>query len=83
MPDIKKTLEMVYLLKEKHAKSDKAERELETNFLISDNIWAKAKIPNETGKVGLWLGSNVMIEYSFEEAIVILERNFANAIFRL
>ena len=48
---------------------------METNFLISDNIWARAKIPNNTGNVGLWLGANVMVEYSFDEAISILERN--------
>lgn len=74
---------MVKLLQTKHALKQAEERVIETNFLISDNIWAKAKIPNDTGKVGLWLGSNVMIEYSFEEAIVILERNMNNAILRL
>jgi hypothetical protein len=56
---------------------------MEANFLISDNIWARAKIPNDTGKVGLWLGANVMVEYSFEEALVLLERNLSNAMFRI
>jgi prefoldin subunit 5 len=83
MPDIKKTLEAVRLLQEKHAEEDEEKRSLQTNFLISDNIWAKAKIANDTGKVGLWLGANVMVEYSFDEAIVILEKNHGNAINRL
>jgi prefoldin subunit 5 len=56
---------------------------MDANFLISDNIWAKAKIPNDTGKVGLWLGANVMVEYDFEEAIKLLERNLGNALFRI
>jgi len=56
---------------------------METNFLISDNIWAKAKIPNDTGRVGLWLGANVMVEYDFEEALKLLERNMENAHIRL
>ena len=52
---------------------------METNFLVSDNIWAKAKLPNNTGKVGLWLGANVMVEYNFSDAIVLLGKNLHNA----
>jgi len=52
---------------------------MNTNFLLSDNIWAKAKVPNTTGKVGLWLGANVMVEYTYAEAIVLLGKNLANA----
>ena len=52
---------------------------MDANFLISDNVWAKAKIPNETGRVGLWLGANVMVEYNFEEALKLLEKNLSNA----
>ena len=55
------------------------EKEVETNFLVSDNIWAKATIPNDTGKVGLWLGANVMVEYSYDEALKLLMKNLTNA----
>lgn len=72
LPDIKKTLEMVAMLKSRAQGEDRA---VETNFLVSDNIWAKATIPNETGKVGLWLGANVMVEYSYDEAIKLLMKN--------
>ena len=58
-PDIRKTLEVVRMLKDKHGKQE----EMKTNFLISDNVWAKATIPNDTGKVGLWLGANVVSPY--------------------
>jgi prefoldin subunit 5 len=74
-PDIKKTLEMVKLLKDKHQKSEA----MQTNFLLSDNVWSKATIPNDTGRVGLWLGANVMVEYSHDEAIAILQKNLTNA----
>jgi prefoldin subunit 5 len=57
---------MVALLKGKAVSDNK---EINTNFLLSDNIWAKAKVPNTSGKVGLWLGANVMVEYTYEEAI--------------
>lgn len=76
VPEIKRTLEMVAMLKQKHDGDDK---EVDANFLISDNIWAKAKCPNNTGKVGLWLGANVMVEYTFADAIVLLGKNLSNA----
>ena len=76
LPDIKKTLEMVAMLKSRY---DTEEKELNTNFLLSDNIWAKAKIPNNSGKVGLWLGANVMVEYSYDEALKLLAKNLKNA----
>ena len=72
MPEIKRSLKMVAMLKQKH---DGDSKEVDTNFLISDNIWAKAKIPNDTGKVGLWLGANVMVEYTHVDAIALLSRN--------
>ena len=67
---------MVAMLKQKHETEDKV---VDTNFLISDNIWAKAKVPNDTGKVGLWLGANVMVEYNFADALVLLAKNLSNA----
>ena len=76
LPDIKKTLEMVAMLKQKYDGDDK---EVDSNFLVSDNIWAKAKIPNNTGKVGLWLGANVMVEYNFADALQLLAKNLSNA----
>ena len=76
LPEIKRTLEMVAMLKQKHGEEDKV---VDSNFLISDNIWAKAKIPNETGKVGLWLGANVMVEYNFADALQLLAKNLSNA----
>ena len=76
LPDIKKTLEMVALLKSRHESENQA---VETNFLVSDNIWAKATLPNETGRVGLWLGANVMVEYSHDDALKLLSRNLESA----
>ena len=83
LPDIKKTLETVKMLKEKNSQEEEDKKSFDTNFLISDNIWAKAKVPNDTGKVGLWLGANVMVEYGFDEAMKILEANLKNAEVRL
>jgi len=40
----------------------------------------KEKIPKGTNKVSLWLGANIMVEYSFEEARALLTRNLENAL---
>ena len=76
VPEIKRTLEMVVMLKQKHESDDK---EVDTNYLVTDNIWAKAKLPNDTGRVGLWLGANVMVEYNFADALALLSKNLSNA----
>lgn len=36
-------------------------------------------MPNECGKVGLWLGANVMVEYTHDDALKLLAKNLANA----
>ena len=81
MPDIKKSLDMLRLLKEKHANAES--KEMDVNFLVSDNMWARAKVRNEDGNVRLWLGANVLVEYSFEEAATLLDKNLENAKIRL
>ena len=65
---------MVEMLKGKNLKNE----DVESNFLLSDNIWAKATIPCYD-RVGLWLGANVMVEYSHDDAIVLLNKNLASA----
>lgn len=49
------------------------------DFLLTDTMWAKAKIDKNQKKVALWLGANVMVEYTLEEAVELLKKNLANA----
>jgi len=74
MPEIKKTLEALKFLK---IKSDKGE-EYKTNFELSPNILATAKIA-KVETVCLWLGANVMMEFTFEEADKLLSGNLETA----
>lgn len=68
IPDIRKTLEMTRFLKEKSNNGE----ELETNYELNDTLYAKAVVePNN--KVFLWLGANVMLEYTTDEAIELLD----------
>ncbi|XP_048577276.1 prefoldin subunit 3 isoform X2 [Nematostella vectensis] len=75
VPDLKSSLEMVKLLQ---AKKEKGE-ETHSRFLISDQLYANAKVP-PTEKVCLWLGANVMLEYSIDEAEELLQKNLKTAI---
>ena len=61
VPDIKSSLAMIKKLREKKG----SEEDMETQFLLSDQVYAKAVIP-PTDKVCLWLGANVMLEYTLE-----------------
>lgn len=63
IPEIEKTIAMVDLLTEKQD----SQEPLYTDFELNDTLYAKAKI-EATGSVYLWLGANVMLEYTCEEA---------------
>jgi len=67
IPEIEKSLELVKHLKEKM----EAEEKVVTRYGLADTIYAKAEL-NCNGIVNLWLGANVMLEYTYDEAIELL-----------
>ncbi|CAM2718951.1 unnamed protein product [Rotaria socialis] len=52
--------------------------DMDTNFLLAHNLYGKAIIP-PTDKVCLWLGANVMLEYTLDEADELLRGNQKSA----
>mmetsp|Transcript_21456 Transcript_21456/g.57679 ORF Transcript_21456/g.57679 Transcript_21456/m.57679 type:complete len:194 (-) Transcript_21456:122-703(-) len=80
IPDIEKTLGVVKRMKAAHAEG---ETSLKTHYELSDAVYAKADIPlsSKLGQqtVCLWLGANVMLEYTVDEAEELLTTNLANA----
>jgi len=74
VPDIKGSLDMLKLIK---ARRDACEP-MDTNFLLSDQVYMDAHVP-PTDKIYLWLGANVMLEYSIEEAETLLTKNLNTA----
>lgn len=71
IPDLAKSLEMIEILREQN--EDK-----ETQFLLSEQVFLKTTIaPTKT--VCLWLGANVMLEYSLDEAQILLKQNMGSA----
>ncbi|CAN8265492.1 unnamed protein product [Cochlearia groenlandica] len=74
IPDIDKCLEVVATLQAKKVSG----QELLADFEVSEGIYSRACI-KDTDSVCLWLGANVMLEYSCEEAAALLKNNLENA----
>ncbi|XP_037577809.1 prefoldin subunit 3 [Dermacentor silvarum] len=74
IPEIKTSLEIIKLLKSKRDSSE----DMETRFVLSDQVYSKAVIP-PTERVCLWLGANVMLEYTLEGAEELLCKNLQTA----
>lgn len=76
IPDIEKAIEAVEYI-EKRKKEDTAE-EMKIDFMVSNNLWAKANVP-ATSTVCLWLGADIMCEFTLDEAKTLLRKNLDNA----
>ncbi|CAL5393488.1 unnamed protein product [Camellia sinensis] len=74
IPDIEKCLDVVAALQAKKGTGGA----LLADFEVSEGIYSRARI-EDTDSVCLWLGANVMLEYSCEEATDLLQRNLENA----
>jgi len=69
IPEVEKTLEVVNFLKKKQEEGDK--EPIQTHYSLADTIYAKADVECN-GEVCLWLGANVMLKYTYDEAIEVL-----------
>eukprot|EP00262_Sarcandra_glabra_P022018 TRINITY_DN953_c0_g1_i1.p1 TRINITY_DN953_c0_g1~~TRINITY_DN953_c0_g1_i1.p1 ORF type:complete len:189 (-),score=30.70 TRINITY_DN953_c0_g1_i1:162-728(-) len=74
IPDIEKCLDIVTTLQAKKGTGEA----LIADFEVSEGIYSRARI-EDTDSVCLWLGANVMLEYSCEEANALLQKNLENA----
>ncbi|KAL6344003.1 hypothetical protein AAG906_027776 [Vitis piasezkii] len=74
IPDIEKCLDVVATLEAKKGTGEP----LIADFEVSEGIYSRARI-EDTDSVCLWLGANVMLEYSCEEATALLQKNLENA----
>jgi prefoldin subunit 5 len=75
IPDIEKSLALV---KNLQSKKEAGESTI-TRYNLADNVYGKAEVDTSVGIVNLWLGANVMLEYTYEEAIDFLTLNLENA----
>jgi prefoldin subunit 5 len=78
IPDLEKSLSLVKSLQEKQQKGGE-DVITTTRYNLADNVYGKAEIDCSAGIVNLWLGANVMLEYTYEEAIEFLSKNESSA----
>merc|ERR1711907_85423 len=75
--EIEKSLDILERL---IAKRDNGDESLKTHFQLGDCLHANADIPtNEDSRVCLWLGANVMLEYTYDDALELLSNNKTQA----
>lgn len=74
IPDIEKCSDIVATLQARKGTGEP----LIADFEVSEGIYSRACI-EEADSVCLWLGANVMLEYSCEEAKALLQKNLENA----
>ena len=68
LPEIEKSLTLV-----KHLKTKKdADEKVITRYNLADTVYSKAEVDCSQGIVNLWLGANVMLEYTYDEALELL-----------
>ena len=73
---IEKSYKLVSFLKSKEDEDD--DKPLTTRYNLADMVFAKAEI-SKSGVVHLWLGANVMLEYTYDEAIELLSTKLEKA----
>jgi hypothetical protein len=44
-------------------------------YSLAESVYGRADVDTSDGRVCLWLGANVMLEYTYDEAIEFLQRN--------
>lgn len=76
--EVERALRAVKALQEKSTRAGENAKDIETQFELSDGIYISASIP-PTKTVCLWLGANVMVEYTHQEAIDLLTKNLGAA----
>ena len=77
-PDLRANLDVVRMLVAKSAAGGGSGEPFPTYFALADQVHAKAMVA-PSGRVCLWMGADVMLEYSYDEALVLLEANCAAA----
>jgi prefoldin alpha subunit len=70
LPDVQKTREMVQHLKTQY----EAGQSVKTHFNVAAQLYTEAEL-EKTDKVVIWLGANTALEYTFDEAIALLNKN--------
>lgn len=83
VPELEKSLSLVQTLQQRReqaaSNTTATASEGVVRYSLADNIYAKATIDYSVGTVNLWLGANVMLEFTYDDAIAFLQTNLDRA----
>ena len=77
-PDLLANLEVVKSLVKRSVEGGGTGEAFPTYFALADQVHTKALV-TPVGKVCMWLGADVMLEYTYAEAITLLEQHIGAA----
>uniref|UniRef100_A0A7S3P7U6 Prefoldin subunit 3 n=1 Tax=Amphora coffeiformis TaxID=265554 RepID=A0A7S3P7U6_9STRA len=82
IPELEKSLTLVRTLAQKKQAAQDGEGEATgvVRYSLAENIFANADLDFTTGTVHLWLGANVMLEFTYSEALEFLGQQHAKAV---
>ena len=82
IPELEKSLTLVKTLSEKKQAAEDGEGDATgvVRYSLADSIYANADLDYTTGTVYLWLGANVMLEFTYEEALEFLGKQHDKAV---
>ncbi|KAH9259956.1 hypothetical protein BASA81_001716 [Batrachochytrium salamandrivorans] len=74
LPDLEQNLKLVEELQ-------RAESDVSMRFMAADSVWTDAVVKHRSGgpEIGLWLGANVLVEYTCDEAVHLLAKSVNNS----
>ncbi|GKY92371.1 hypothetical protein MPSEU_000208000 [Mayamaea pseudoterrestris] len=76
LPELEKSLTLITSLLQKKKDGEVSGM---TRYSLTDGVYGRAQIDYTVGTVNLWLGANVMLEYTYEDALAFLENKVATA----
>jgi prefoldin subunit 5 len=71
VPELEKSLNLIKSLSKKKELGESGV----VRYCLADNLYANADVDFSIGTVNLWLGANVMLEFTYDEAIDFLSGN--------
>jgi prefoldin subunit 5 len=78
IPELEKSLSLIRNLQQRSQQEDGSSKCM-VRYSLAESVFARAEVDSRDGVVNLWLGANVMLEYTYQEAIDFLSTNKANA----
>jgi prefoldin subunit 5 len=79
IPELEKSIALIRHLQKQQDKTTASSSVCTVRYSLADNVYGRAQVDANDGVVHLWLGANVMLEYTYQDALNFLETNRSTA----